>query len=116
MKKRKEHRQPLTEPVLTMLKQIKEMKGNQRYVFANNDKPLSENAMLYAIKRFDDVTVHGYRTTCGTWCEENGVDKEISKFIKAHQPDYLDAAYQRSDLLEQRREALQSWADYATTG
>ena len=39
MKKRKEHRQPLTEPVLTMLKQMKEMKGNQRYVLANNDKP-----------------------------------------------------------------------------
>ena len=114
MKKRKEHRQPLTEPVLTMLKQMKEMKGNQRYVLANNDKPLSENAMLYAVKRFDDITVHGFRATCGTWCEENGVDKEISKFIKAHQPDYLDAAYQRSDLLEQRREALQSWADYVT--
>ena len=114
MKKRKEHRQPLTEPVLSMLKQMKEMKGNQRYVLASNDKPLSANAMLYAVKRFDDITVHGFRATCGTWCEENGVDKEISKFIKAHQPDYLDAAYQRSDLLEQRREALQSWADYVT--
>ena len=40
-----------------MLKQMKEMKGNQRYVLANNDKPLSENAMLYAVKRFDTVTV-----------------------------------------------------------
>ena len=93
-----------------MLKQIKEIKGNQRYLLANSYKPLIENAMLYAIKRFDDVTVHGFRTTCGTWCEENGVDKEISKFIKAHQPDYLDAAYQRSDLLEQRREALPTGA------
>ena len=37
-----------------------------------------------------------------------GVDKEISKFIKAHQPDHLDAAYQRSDLLEQRRKALKA--------
>ena len=97
-----------------MLKQMKEMKGNQPYVLTNNDKPLSENAMLYAVKRFDDVTVHGFRASCGTWCEENGVDKERSKFIKAHQLDYLDAAYQRSDLLEQRREALQSWADYVT--
>ena len=114
MKKRKKHRQPVTEPILTMLKQIKEIKGNQGCVLANNDKPLSENAMLYAVKRSDDVTLHGFHATCGTWCEENGVDKEISKFIKAHQPDYLDAAYQRSDLLEQRREALQSWADYVT--
>ncbi len=114
MKMRKEHRQPITEPILQMLQRMKEQRGNQRYILENGGKPLSENAMLYAVKRFDDITVHGFRATCGTWCEENGVDKEISKFIKAHQPDYLDAAYQRSDLLEQRREALQSWADYVT--
>ena len=113
---RKEHRQPITEPIFQMLQRMKEQRGNQRYILENGGKPLSENAMLYAVKRFDDITVHGFRATCGTWCEENGVDKEISKFIKAHQPDYLDAAYQRSDLLEQRREALQSWADYVTTG
>ena len=114
MKMRKEHRQPITEPILTMLKELKERRHNQRIILANGNKPLSENAMLYAVKRFDNITVHGFRATCGTWCEENGIDKEISKFIKAHQPEYLDAAYQRSDLLEQRREALQRWADYVT--
>ena len=114
MKMRKAHRQPLTEPILAMLKTLKQSSTNQRYILANNDKPLSENAMLYAVKRFDDVTVHGFRATVGTWCEENGIDKEISKFIKAHQPDYLDAAYQRSDLLEGRRDALQRWANYVT--
>ena len=114
MKMRKEHRQPITEPILSMLKELKECRHNQRIILANGNKPLSENAMLYAVKRFDNITVHGFRATCGTWCEENGIDKETSKFIKAHQPEYLDAAYQRSDLLEQRREALQRWADYVT--
>ena len=97
-----------------MLEELKSRNGNQRYVIVNGSKPLSENAMLLAVKRFDAITVHGFRATCGTWCEENGVDRAISKFIKAHQPDYLDAAYQRSDLLEQRREALQRWANYVT--
>ena len=114
MKMRKAHRQPITQPILGMLEKLRETNGNQRYVLINGNKPLSENAMLFAVKRFDTITVHGFRATCGTWCEENGVDREISKFIKAHQPDYLDAAYQRSDLLEQRREALQKWADYVT--
>ena len=114
MKMRKEHRQPLTEPILSMLHDLKRLTGNQRYALGVADKPISENAMLKAVKRFDEITIHGFRATCGTWCEENGIDQQVSKFIKAHQPKYLDAAYQRSDLLEQRREALQRWADYVT--
>ena len=114
MKMRKEHRQPISEPILQMLERMKDQRGNQRYILENGGKPLSENAMLYAVRRFDNITVHGFRATCGTWCEENGVDRETSKFIKANQPEYLDAAYQRSDLLEQRRTVLQRWSDYVT--
>ena len=92
------------------------MTGHGRFVLGNaKDKPMSENAMLYALKRFDDVTVHGFRASLGSWMEENGVRKAVADFVKAHQPKYLDAAYQRSDLLEERREVLQRWADYVTT-
>lgn len=114
MKMRKKHRQPLTEPILSMLHDLKRLTGNQRYALGVADKPISENAMLLAVKRFDDITIHGFRATCGTWCTDNHVDREVSKFIKAHQPKYLDAAYDHSDVLEQRREALQRWADYVT--
>lgn len=78
-----------------MLKQIKEIKGNQRYLLANSYKPLIENAMLYAVKRFDEIKVPGFHATCGTWCEDNELGIHLSKFIKAHQSGYLDAAYQR---------------------
>ncbi|WP_340302115.1 tyrosine-type recombinase/integrase [Roseobacter sp. HKCCD7870] len=114
MKMRKEHRQPLTEPILSMLHDLKRLTSNQKFALGVADKPISENAMLVAVKRFDEITIHGFRATCGTWCEENGIDQQVSKIIKAHQPKYLDAAYQRSDLLEQRLEALQRWADYVT--
>jgi integrase len=75
---------------------------------------MSENSMLYAVKRFGDITTHGFRATLGSWCAENGVSKQVSDLIKAHQPKYLDAAYNRVDLLEERRRALQRWADYVT--
>lgn len=45
---------------------------------------------------------------------ENGVRKDVTDFIKAHQPKSLDAAYQRSDLLEERREVLERWVRYVT--
>lgn len=116
MKKRKAHRQPLPKQAVALLSDVQMLSGNGRYVLANaQGKPLSENAMLYALKRFDDVTVHGFRATLGSWMEENGVRKTVADFVKAHQPKYLDAAYQRSDLLEERREVLQRWADFVTS-
>ncbi|EKX55900.1 site-specific recombinase, phage integrase family protein [Rhodobacter sp. AKP1] len=116
MKKRKAHRQPLPDQALAKLKLVSEVgRAASGYVFdSGSGKPLSENAMLYALKRFDDITTHGFRATLGSWCAENGVDKQVADYIKAHQPKYLDAAYQRSDLLEERRGVLQRWADYVS--
>jgi integrase len=116
MKKRKAHRQPLPTQAVALLLEAHALTGEDRYVLANGQgKPLSENAMLYAVKRFDDVTVHGFRATLGSWMEENGVRKAVADHVKAHQPKYLDAAYQRSDLLEERRVVLQRWADHVTS-
>lgn len=115
MKMRKEHRQPLSDQVIELLRELKATSGDRRYVLGNNkDKAMSENAMLYAMKDFANVTVHGLRATLGSWMAENGVRKIVADFVKAHQAKSLDAAYQRSDLLEERREVLQRWADYVT--
>jgi len=115
MKKRKPHRQPLSTQSVERLEYIRQLTGDQTFVLANaNDKIMSENAMLYALKRFGDFTTHGLRASLGSWCSENGVSKAVSDHIKAHQPKYLDAAYDRVDLLEERRTVLQDWADYVT--
>lgn len=117
MKKRKAHRQPLPRQALEKLELIRGLNSRHDYVLANEKgKTISENAMLYALKRFDNITTHGFRAALGSWCAERGVDKRVSDLIKAHQPAYLDAAYQRSDLLEERRIILQRWADYVTQG
>lgn len=115
MKKRKAHRQPIPTQAIEKLKLIRDRNQNDGFVFdAGRGKPMSENAMLYAIKGFDDITTHGFRATLGSWCAENGVEKELSDLIKAHQPKYLDAAYNRVDRLEERRKVLQDWADFVT--
>ena len=115
MKKRKPHRQPLSRQAIEKLEYISQLTGNQEFVLSNaNGKIMSENAMLYALKRFGDYTTHGLRASLSSWCAENGVSKAVSDHIKAHQPKYLDAAYDRVDLLADRRAVLQKWADYVT--
>jgi integrase len=115
MKMRKGHRQPLPTQLVKLLKGLREATGDTEFVLMNSKgKPISENAMLYAIKRFAEITTHGFRATLGSWCAERGVNKQVSDFIKAHQPKYLDAAYERTDLLAERRVVLQQWADYVT--
>lgn len=59
-----------------------------------------------------DYTMHGFRSTFRDWCEENFVHPSLSERALAHvQGDKVVAAYQRSDLLEQRRPVMQQWAD-----
>jgi integrase len=115
MKKRKVHRQPLSQQALEKLQLLRDLSTGDGFVFdAGSGKSMSENTMLYAIKRFDDITTHGFRATLGSWCTDNKVDPKVSSFIKSHQPKYLDAAYSRTDMLEERREVLQRWADFVT--
>lgn len=60
---------------------------------------------------------HGFRATFATWCGDNQVcDKEMQKRCIQHvveSPE--DAAYLRSQLLPQRLDVMQQWADYATS-
>lgn len=115
MKKRKQHRQPLSGQAIERLEYISQLTADQEFVLGNsNGKIMSENAMLYALKRFGDYTTHGLRASLGSWCAENGVSKAVRDHIKAHQPKYMDAAYDRVDLLKERRAVLQKWADYVT--
>ena len=43
-----------------------------------------------------------------------GILQPVADFILAHQQKSLDAAYQRSDLLDERRDVLERWAQYVT--
>ena len=106
-KKRKFHRQTLSTQTIERLEYVRQLTDHQKFALANsNDKIMSENAMLYALKRFGDFTTHGLRASLGSWCSENGVLKAISDHIEAHQSKYLDAAYYMVDLLVERRAVL----------
>ncbi len=56
---------------------------------------------------------HGIRAIGRTWMHENGIDNDVAEMCLAHRVGTRVAqAYDRTDLLEERREAMQKWCDF----
>lgn len=97
---------------------VEEMRAwprNSEWVFsADGRKRLSIDGVLKPLKRQSgkDVTIHGFRSTFTDWAAENGVSMEVAEKCLDHETGTkVRRAYQRSDLFELRREALQRYAD-----
>jgi integrase len=113
MKMRKAHRQPLSTAAQAVIQSMRQFTGNDEFVFG--PQLCARNAICNALKEFDQhLTAHGLRATLGSWMAEKGIRKDVSEHILAHQPKAMDAAYQRSDLLEERRQVLEDWGQYVT--
>lgn len=61
------------------------------------------------------ATAHGFRSSFRDWASENGYARDLAERALAHAiENKTEAAYHRSDLLEQRRAMMQAWCDYVT--
>ena len=60
---------------------------------------------------------HGFRSSCETWLAEcRGASYELQKAVLGHSiGDKVYRAYQRSDLLEQRRTIMDEWERFVTS-
>ena len=59
------------------------------------------------------MTPHGLRSSFRDWCAESAVSRELAESCLAHVvKNTVEAAYRRSDLLEQRRAVMDAWARY----
>ena len=86
-------------------------------MFDRNGCPLSNMAMLQFLKRINpNATVHGFRSSFRVWTAEvSGCSSDLAEQALAHSVgSQLERAYQRSDLLEQRRVLMEAWAQYLT--
>lgn len=106
MKSGKPHRVPLTQEALACLGQ------GDGLLFPNKGRPLSDMAISMLLRKAQLPFVpHGIRSCFRSWCAETGVDFAVAELCLAHTPkDAVVRAYQRSDLLDKRRAALEAWA------
>ncbi|WP_417807157.1 tyrosine-type recombinase/integrase [Thioclava sp.] len=121
MKMGRNHRVPLSRQMAVVLDNMSLLTGDHRQIFAkpgNRSGVVSENTVLNLVKRFDPgITGHGFRATFKTWARrQKRYEADAIEFALAHEQDALEAAYQREDLLEEREQLMQDWADYVTGG
>ena len=59
------------------------------------------------------ATAHGFRSSFRDWTSENGYSRDWAERALAHEiRNSVEAAYHRTDLLEQRRDMMNAWADF----
>ena len=111
------HRVPLSDQAIELLKSI-EKKGD--HIFGVSEESLgSRYTLTKLLKRLTGTTatMHGFRSTFRDWAAENGVPDIVAEKCLMHTTgNAVVQAYQRSDLLEQRREVMQQWADAVFSG
>ncbi len=121
MKSRKTHRVPLSKQARMLLDNAAQLSAGKRLVFAKRSTTsgtISENAILGLVKRFKpDLTGHGFRASFKTWARlQRRFDRDAVEYALAHVASKLEEAYMRDDLLAERAELMQDWADYVTGG
>jgi integrase len=120
MKAERDHRVPLSDAAVKLLKPILEERDTG-YVFLNERKnePLSNNAMLALLERMGrgDITVHGFRSTFRDWAAEvSSYPRDVCEMALAHViADETEAAYRRGDLMAKRRKLMDDWSKWCDT-
>ncbi len=62
------------------------------------------------------ATAHGFRSSFRDWCSENGYSSDLAERALAHTvKNKVEAAYHRTDLLEQRKILMDAWATFVKT-
>ncbi|WP_118185724.1 tyrosine-type recombinase/integrase [Paraburkholderia phosphatilytica] len=118
MKMRKPHRVFLPSQAVTILLKQKELTGGGEYVFAtfaHRKTPPNVSTVTNFFDRLEGVpgnfTPHGLRGTAATILREHGFRRDVVELLLAHGERGVASAYHHHELAEERREALQHYAD-----
>jgi len=120
MKAGKTHRVPLCPGAIQVLEQ--QRGKHPLYVFPNarHSASLPGNALRRVMQQLQasEFVPHGFRSTFRTWAAENTLfPREVCEMALAHSlEDKVEAAYNRGDLLEKRRQLMTEWAAYIQAG
>ncbi|MCR5874231.1 tyrosine-type recombinase/integrase [Phenylobacterium sp. J426] len=124
MKSGREHRVPLSDRAIAVLKPLSPEEGaidSEGYVFpgAKTGKPLSNMSMLKLLERMkrSDLTAHGFRSTFRDWtAEQTSTPRDVAEMALAHVvSNAVEAAYRRGDMLAKRIELMDSWSAYCAS-
>ena len=122
MKANVTHRIPLSKRSIEILNnQTKSKDTNLVFYSSKTNKSLSDMTLTNFLKNRktkSDVigrhaTMHGFRSSFRDWASENGYSRDLAERSLAHSiKNQTEAAYHRTDLIEQRRPMMEAWSGY----
>ncbi|WP_420326562.1 tyrosine-type recombinase/integrase [Mameliella sp.] len=131
MKNGREHRVPLTPEAVAVLEALPRMDGSPYVFFAPRGGMLSDMSISAVMRRMQDAEVkagragyldprnkrpavpHGLRSTFRQWAAERGYPRDMAEIALAHFiGSEVERAYQRSDMLDRRRDMMAAWAAF----
>ena len=124
MKGRVTLRVPLSDAALAVFDALKKLPSS-RFLFpallprrGQSAKSVSPMTMRRALARLGyagQVDPHGFRTTLRGWGKQRGFRSEVLELALAHnEGSKTIRAYDREDLLEERRGLMEAWASFVT--
>ena len=125
MKSKQLHNVPLSKRALEILHNQKGMHETLVFPSIRDQKELSDMALSSLLRRVNapsDIagrvaTAHGFRSSFRDWCSEHGYARDLAERSLAHAvANKVEAAYHRTDLLEQRRPMMEHWGQYCCYG
>lgn len=108
------HRIPMSAQVERILRAVPRTAEHVFLQRGSTSAPIISTSTNQARKNVLHVktSTHGFRSTFRDWAAERGVDRVLAEKCLMHATgSAVERAYQRSDLLEQRRPIMQAWAD-----
>jgi integrase len=119
MKASREHRIPLSDRAIEILKQLPREAHNP-YVFigpkaGSNIGPVAMYRLLRSLR--EGISVHGFRSSFSDWAHDTtGYSNHVIELSLAHSiGSATEKAYRRSDLFAKRRRLMDDWAKYCAT-
>lgn len=124
MKAKVAHRVPLSPHLTLMLQNRWSHSFDQKaLVFpSRTNTPISDATLTKFLRErgvLSDTptrhaTAHGFRSSFRDWASEHGYPRDVAERALAHTVrNATEAAYHRTDLLEQRRQMMQEWEKHA---
>jgi integrase len=116
-KRNKDHLVPMTD---LMWKIVQHQSGQRTgpHIFPSlrfPGQPLASVTPAGLLKKLEiNSTVHGFRSSLRDWAKKNRVDNDVAELILSHEisQDPTVTAYLRTELLEERRAALEAYGKW----
>jgi integrase len=116
MKGKREHRVPLSDAAVAVLRRMAEVRQNGWVFPGQRGGPVSKDAVRRLMLRMGrgDCTRHGFRSAAADWrAEATHFDAEVQEACLAHLlGDETQRSYQRGSQFQKRRAVMSAWADY----